>query len=248
VSRRAGSSGQAAARRHDRESGFVLHSYPYGETSLIVETFTRSCGRVPLLAKGARRPRAALRGLLLQFQRLEISWSGRGELRTLVRAEWQGGAPALPQTRLFCGFYLNELLLKLLARDDAHEALFDAYEAALARLAGAEPEAVVLRDFELTLLREIGYAIELDREASGATVAADARYTVDPDRGVRRLLGGEPAPLEFDGRDLLDIAAGRFGDPRVAQLGKRLTRTLIEHRLGGRAVATRRILRALAAP
>ena len=132
----------ARARKHDEERGYVLHTYPYSETSLIVEVFTRSSGRVPLVAKGARRSRS---GALMQFQPFHLSWSGRGDLRTLKKAEWQGGVPPLPPARLFCGFYLNELMLKLLARDDAHEHLFDCYEHALEQLACNAPEAGVLR-------------------------------------------------------------------------------------------------------
>ncbi|MFN0164527.1 MAG: DNA repair protein RecO [Burkholderiales bacterium] len=238
----------ASTHRHEREAGFVLHCYPYSESSLIVETFTRRCGRVPLLAKGARRPRSTLRGLLLQFQLLELSWAGRGELRNMVRAEWLGGTPPLPQTRLFCGFYLNELLLKLLARDDPHAALFDAYCSALMRLAGGEREAAVLRDFEVVLLREIGYAVNLACESGGEPVRPAERYTVDPDHGVRRLEGRASSGFEVAGADLLSIAAGEFADPRIAQLSKQVMRMLIERRLGGRTVATRRVMLAMAQP
>src|SRR3954447_15614048 len=105
------------ARQESREA-FVLHTYPYRETSLIVEAFTRSFGRVSLLARGARRPRSAMRGVLLAFQPLALSWFGKGELRTLARAEWVGGQPLLQGEALLCGFYLNELLLRLLPRED----------------------------------------------------------------------------------------------------------------------------------
>src|SRR5688572_13370544 len=109
--------------RQDAQPGFVLHSYPYRETSLLVEAFTRDHGRVALMARGARRPKSALRGILLSFQPLLVSWSGRGELRTLTQAEWRGPYSPLAGQGLICGFYLNELLLKLLARDDPHKRL-----------------------------------------------------------------------------------------------------------------------------
>src|SRR4051794_13373877 len=108
------------ARQESREA-FVLHTYPYRETSLIVEALTRSFGRIALLARGARRPRSAMRGVLLSFQPLALSWFGKGELRTMARAEWLGGQPLLQGEALLCGFYLNELLLRLLPREDAHE-------------------------------------------------------------------------------------------------------------------------------
>ena len=97
----------------DGQPAFVLHSYPFRETSLIVEVFSRDYGRVALLARGARRPRSALRGLLLAFQPLELAWAGKGEVQTLMKAEWQGGQPLLTGKALFCAYYLNELMMHL---------------------------------------------------------------------------------------------------------------------------------------
>src|SRR5690242_9393127 len=131
-------------RRADQEAGYVLHTYPYKETSLIVEALTRRFGRVALLARGARRPRSAMRGVLLSFHPLRLTWSLSSELGNLINAEW-GGSPEpggqLAGRGLMCGFYLNELLMRLLPRDDPHEALFDAYSEALARLSTASAPA-----------------------------------------------------------------------------------------------------------
>src|SRR5690606_18930874 len=120
------SSSTARARLED-EHAFVLHTYPFQDTSLIVEAFTRSHGRIGLVAKGARRPKSALRPALLAFQPLAIAWGGRGELRTLTRAESVGAAHSLVGLAMMCGYYVNELVLKLLQRDDPHERLFDDY-------------------------------------------------------------------------------------------------------------------------
>src|SRR6185369_13061699 len=139
-------------RRAEQEPGFVLHAYPYKETSLIVEVLSRRYGRVGLLARGARRPRSAMRGVLLAFHPLHLTWSASAELGTLISVEWGGGLPALEGIGLMCGFYLNELLLRLLPREDPHEALYDAYAQALACLAERGPEApthaATLRGFE----------------------------------------------------------------------------------------------------
>ena len=110
------------ASRVTGESGFVLHSYPYSETSLLIEAFTREHGRVPLIAKGAKRPRSSWRGVLLAFQPLSLSWSGSGDVKTLSAADWQPGLPLLEGGALACGFYMNELLLKLIAREDPIQA------------------------------------------------------------------------------------------------------------------------------
>src|ERR1700674_2757272 len=112
-------------RRAEHEPGYVLHTYPYKETSLIVEAFTRRFGRVSLLARGARRPRSAMRGILLSFHPLRLTWSASAELGTLIGAEWSGGwsegLRPLSGRGLMCGFYVNELILRLLPREDAHE-------------------------------------------------------------------------------------------------------------------------------
>ena len=143
-------------RRADHEAGYVLHTYPYKETSLIVEVFTRRLGRVALLARGARRPRSAMRGVLLSFHPLRLSFSASAELGNLVSAEWAGALQPLAGQGLMCGFYLNELLLRLLPRDDPHEALFDAYAAALRDLSADGHFPPVLRTFEKRLLAELG--------------------------------------------------------------------------------------------
>src|SRR5262245_3634604 len=122
-------------RSVDHEPGYVLHTYPYKETTLIVEAFTRRFGRVALLARRAGRPRSAMRGVLLSFHPLRLGWSGSADLANLINAEWAGGTPLLGGRGLMCGFYVNELLLKLLPRDDPHEGLFDIYAGTLANLA-----------------------------------------------------------------------------------------------------------------
>ena len=155
----------SARQRIDQQPGFVLHSYPYRETSLIVEVFSRDHGRIGLVAKGARRPMSQLRGVLMAFQPLLIDWSGGGEMKTLVRAEWQGGQPLLGGQALLCAYYLNELLMRLLPREDPHPTLYRAYGDALRALAAGEGQEVILRRFELALLQELGYGLLLETDA-----------------------------------------------------------------------------------
>ena len=113
--------------RQDNQPVYVLHTYPFKETSLVVELFTQQFGRVAVLAKGARRPRSAMRGMLQSFQLLTRTWSGKNELKTLHSLDWSAGLTLLKGEALMCGFYLNELLLRLLPREDAHEDLFAYY-------------------------------------------------------------------------------------------------------------------------
>jgi DNA repair protein RecO (recombination protein O) len=237
-------------RRTEHEPAFVLHSYPYKESSLIVEAFTRHRGRVGLLARGARRPRSAIRGTLLSFHPLRLSWSASAELGTLVAAEWGGGQPALSGMALRCGFYVNELLLRLLPREDAHEALFDVYAAAIARLGAGNEPAGVLRGFELRMLRELGYAPPLDRDAgSGAPVQPGTRYAYLPERGPLARPDAGPGTAEDDftvsGQTLLDLSRGDFTRQETREESRRLMRRLIAARLAGQTLHTSDMLREL---
>jgi DNA repair protein RecO (recombination protein O) len=224
------------------QPAFVLHSYPYKETSLIIDLFTRDFGRVALIAKGAKRPHSQLRGVLQTFQPLSSSWVGKSELRTLTDAEWVGGMLPLEKTALLCGFYLNELLVKLLARDDAHPALFDHYVATLNQLAHNEPAPIVLRKFERALLRETGVSADLSRcTVTRAPVRADVVYVVDPERGPRPERASDQSP-RVAGKTLLDMEREDYQDAATQSQSKQLMRFLLAHHLGGAPLNTRQIL------
>ncbi|NVD97255.1 DNA repair protein RecO [Massilia sp. BJB1822] len=224
------------------QPAFVLHSYPYKETSLIVDLLTRDFGRVALIAKGAKRPHSQLRGVLQTFQPLSASWSGKNELRTLTDAEWVGGMLPLERTALLCGFYLNELLVKLLARDDAHPALFDHYVATLNQLAHNEPPPIVLRKFERALLRETGVGADLTRcTVTRERVQSDVQYVVDPERGPRPERAADTAP-RVAGKTLLDMENEDYADAQTQAQSKQLMRFLLAHHLGGAPLNTRQIL------
>jgi DNA repair protein RecO (recombination protein O) len=235
------------ASRQDHQAAFVLHSYPFKETSVVVELLTRDHGRIGVVARGARRPKSSLRGVLLAFQPLLVSWSGKGELQTLMRAEWQGGYKPLRGLALVCGFYVNELLLKLLPRHDAHERLFDTYATTLEELAAAADPASILRTFEKRLLRELGYAVTLDRDVeSGQPIAAEQRYTYIVERGpVTAALNTQANGVELLGQTLLDMQHDDYSNTLTQQQSKVLMRTLISHYLGDQVLHTRQLLRDL---
>lgn len=224
------------------QPGFVLHSYPYKETSLIVDMFTRDFGRVGVVAKGAKRPLSKLRGVLQTFQPLSLSFSGKSELRTLIDAEWVGGMLPLERTALLCGFYLNELLVKLLARDDKHPVLFDHYVSTLNQLAHGEPAPIVLRKFERALLKETGVAADLTRcTTTRAQVDPAGDYVVDPEKGAREAVRGEVWPV-VSGKTLLDMEGEDYSDPATQAQSKQLMRFLLAHHLNGAPLNTRQIL------
>ena len=240
--RRAPGQQRTVGTRVAGQPAFVLHSYPYKETSLIVELFTRDYGRVALIAKGAKRPHSQLRGVLQTFQPLTTGWTGKNELRTLTDADWVGGMLPLEKTALLCGFYLNELLVKLTARDDAHAKLFDHYVSTLNQLAHNEPAPIVLRKFEMALLKETGVAADLTRcTATRTKVLPDVHYVVDPERGPRPAREDDGAP-RVAGKTLLDMEREDYTDPATQAQSKQLMRYLLSWHLGGAPLNTRQIL------
>jgi len=236
-------------QRIEQQPAFVLHTYPWRETSLIAEILSRDHGRVALLAKGARRPHSPLRGVLMAFQPLLIDWSGGGEIKTLVRAEWQGGQPLLSGRALLCGYYVNELLVRLTAREDAHPHLFAAYAGALRELARGGAYAPVLRRFELALLHELGYSAGLGAEAdSGQPVRPDRNYLYIIERGpvpVASDIAPADDSLLISGRSLLAMARGDFSATETLAQSKNLLRAIINHYLGGQPLQSRRVLKEL---
>ena len=228
----------------DGQPAFVLHSYPFRETSLIVEVFSRDFGRVALMARGARRPRSALRGLLLAFQPLELAWAGKGEVQTLMKAEWQGGQPLLSGKALFCAYYLNELLMQLLPREDAHEHLFAVYAQTLRGFAGGLQEAD-LRGFERAFLQELGYGLTLESDAQGAPIDVAGNYVYEIENGPVKLARPGNSTLSVSGKTLCDLAHGDFSDPRSLVEAKQLMRALIAHYTDGKGLQTRRIFKEL---
>jgi len=241
---------------------YVLHRYDWSETSLILDLFTRSKGRVTVAAKGAKRPYSQLRSVLLPFQRIAATIGKQADdaqpdVVTLRAAEWAGldATPILPPARLFAGFYLNELLMKLLARGDAHPVLFDAYAATLRSLATAEGEfgeQIGLRAFELVLLKAMGLLPELDRVTTTQRALEPAgQYQLQGDRGVVDVDPAQPA-ARLPGDDLLAIDAAlrdnNLGALHVACATrldrlKPVLRGLVHYHLGSPALRTRAVMR-----
>lgn len=226
------------------DSGFVLHAWPYRETSLIVDVFSQNHGRVAMVAKGAKRPHSALRAVLQQFQPISFAWSGRGEVKTLTRAEWMGGMLPLANEALLSGFYLNELLLRFCAREDPHGPLFHHYAATLTRIAHGEPVGLVLRGFERMLLQETGFAVAFDRcHPSGERVEPGVDYVYQPERGVRRAHASDPSSWPVvSGQTLLDMSDDDYSRAQTVTQSRALMRFLLHYYLQGAPLKTRQIL------
>lgn len=229
----------------DQDPAFVLHARPWQETSLILEAFTTGSGRVGLVARGARRPSSRWRSVLQPFQPVRLSWSGRGSLQSLRAAETIGWAPPLSGTCLMGAFYLNELLLHFLRRADPHPELFSLYEGTLAELRGCTDPEPALRRFELQLLVEVGYGLNLRSDAS-------TDRPLDPAACYEYRLEHGPVPatgpsrdLVFTGAELIGIARRDFADPVALRSAKRLLRAVLGHYLGGRSLRSREVLAAM---
>ena len=230
--------------RIDLEPALVLHARPYREASLLLEAFSRGHGRVGLVARGARRPKSRMRGLLQPFVPLLLSWRGRGELSTLTGAEAEGGVLPLAGSEAVVGFYLNELLLRFVHRHDPEPALFDHYRATLAGIAGEGDSEPALRIFEKRLLEAAGYALELKREA-------DSDAAIEPDRRYRYTAQAGPVPWKDDaspgvcvsGSTLLALAREQITGRHALKEAKQLMRWVIDEHCGGRALASRTLWR-----
>lgn len=248
--------------RIELQIAYLLHTRAYRDTSLIVEAFSREHGRVGLVARGARRARSGLTGVLQPFQPLLLSWSGSGDLATLGKAEAAGTFAPLAGRRLLAGMYLNELLTRLLQRHDPHPDLYSVYEWSVRALSeaareessnmranivmdapeeGARDESV-LRVFEKRLLEELGYGLLLDHVAEdGARVEAGAEYCYLPERGPIPDAGVLPGGARVSGETLLAIQAEDFSQAHTRKQAKRLMRCVLGHYLGDKPLRSREL-------
>jgi len=233
------------ARRAQLAPGYILHHYPYRDTSRILEVLTRDAGRISIFARGVRGPKAKLASELQPFRLLLLSWSGKGEAPMLSGAESAPGQRVIPPACLMSAFYLNELLLKLTHRHDPVPGVFDTYHTALEALkAGAGLEAT-LRVFEKRLLDLLGYGVELDIDArTGASIEPDAYYYFRPGYGV--FPATDDAAGVLRGASLLSLAREEISAPRELEDAKRLLLAAVAHCLEGRELKTREVARSVA--
>jgi DNA repair protein RecO (recombination protein O) len=222
--------------------GYLLHQRPYRESSALLEIFTETYGRVGLVARGVRSARSRQRGELQPFRALRLSWQARGELGTLTGVEADGAATPLQGQALYSGFYLNELLVRLLARHDPHPLLFTAYRVSLSALMQGEAVEPVLRRFEMCLLQEAGYGLQLEFEAdSGEALHTDALYDYHLDSGPVRVEHEFAGGFVFQGSSLLAMAREELSQPEVLKDAKRLLRSALKLYLGDRPLKSREL-------
>ena len=230
-------------KRVQLQPGYVLHHRPFRDSSQILDILTRDHGRIAVVARGSRGARSRLAGLLRPFVPLRVSWVARSDLGTLTGAEAAGAPSGLQGDALLSAYYVNELMLFFLHRDDPQPEIFSIYAAVIAALASDPSVAATLRDFELELLGLLGYAISLDQEAgTHEDVAADYYYDYRVEQGPVRVERTE-GPLVFRGALLQAIGARQFDDDEVLRAANRLLREVIAYHLGGKELQSRKVLR-----
>ena len=232
-----------STRRVSLAPAYVLHQYAYRDTSRIVEAFTCEYGRLTLFARGAHGPKSALRGVLRPFQRILVSWSGKGEACQLHGAEIDGALTNLAPNRLMSGFYVNELLLKLTERCDPHPEIFSSYAACVQALCDGEFEEPALRRFEKRLLNDLGYGLELGKTGAGAPVEPGRYYRFAAMSAPQPCVAESPGAVY--GQSLADLQAESFSDTRSLRDAKRVLRTAIDACLDGRTLKSREVAMAL---
>ena len=226
------------------QPAFILHRRPYRDTSLLLEAFSHEYGRLGLVARGAASARSRWKSVLQPFLPLLLSWSGAGDLASLTAAEEaEHPAPWLP-SQVLAGFYVNELLVYLLPRRDPLPDLFAAYRTLLAELVTVSDAEPPLRRFEKRLLEELGYGLNLDREAlHGTPIVAEQRYCYVLDQGPLAVMDADTTGVPISGRGLLALRDGMLADPVVLKEVKRLTRAALAEQLRGRVLKTRELYR-----
>lgn len=229
--------------------GYLLHQRPYRETSALLEIFSRMHGRIGLVARGVRSAKSKLRGELQPFRALRFSWQARGDLGMLTGVEADGVTPSLRGPALYSGFYLNELLVRLLARHDPHPQLYVAYASALSSLLKGGTVEPTLRCFEMRLLQEAGYGLQLGYDViSGEALHADALYDYHLESGPVMIAAGAAGGFVFRGASLLAIGREELSQPDVAQDAKRLMRAALKLYLGDKPLKSRELFTATARP
>ena len=239
----------SSQRRVLQQPAFILHHRPFRDTSQLLDIISRDHGKLALVARGSRGARSRLKGILRPFMPLSVSWVMKSDLGTLTGAEVSGAPLSLAGDALLSGYYVNELLLHFLHRHDVQPEIFAAYRSTIQALAVAGDDvAPCLRHFEIELLRQIGYALNLDH-AHDSTEALDSKqyYEYRVEQGPVAV-GRSEGRMVFSGLTLAAIAAEQFSDAEVLRAASRLLREVIAFHLGGKELKSRKVLKEMRRP
>jgi len=230
---------------NELQKGFVLHSRLWRETSLLIDVFTENHGKIALCARGVRAKKSPKRSLLQPLTPLFLSWRGRGELATLTVVEPASVAIKLSGDCLFSAFYINELLVRLLHRHDPHPLLFYQYQKTLALLSSPELLEQTLREFEIQLLKSIGYGLTLDHDSEGEQINENVSYLLNIDGMFQAIenKSNDNHSRIFIGRNLISIAEHNWQNTAALNDAKRLIRLSLQPLLGDKSLQSRNLFR-----
>lgn len=239
---------QLKSNENALQTAYILHSRPYRETSLMIDFFTKEKGRITAVARGARKQKSKTLGQLQPFHPLYISWFGKNELVTLKTVESINTAHQIKNKKILCALYINELLVRLLHRDDPHPNLFVYYQETLMRLERLQNVEITLRLFEINFLRELGYGLQLDRETNTDTpIQCDQLYQLTMDSAIKRLEQSNSTFIDrnrsriFRGESLLCLHKGDLSKLNLLSDAKRLLRLILTPLLGDRPLKSREL-------
>ena len=220
------------------QPAFVLQYKKYRETSLLLDLLTEDFGRVSLLAKGVRKAKSRTAGLLQPFIPLAVSFVGKSDLKTLTQVEIMPPLYSLKGVPLYCGFYLNELVQHFLFKYDPHPEVFSDFRQCLIQLSENEAIEASLRIFEVRLLENVGYGLQLDCDAeTGDPIEAEKCYSFFADQGARELHNGW-----LTGKTLIALRSGRLESHQELAEAKRLMRTAIDYHLPNKSLKSRAMM------
>lgn len=228
--------------RVDFQPAFLLHARPFRDTSLLVDFFTKEHGRVHAVVRGAKSAKSKIKGLLLPFVPLLISWSGKTDLMTLTKVEANGAAYDLRGSNLLSGFYINELITKLLHKYDPHPEIYLAYQELLENITVPDQLESSLRIFEKKLLTAIGYGLQCNQDSEGKKIDPNMQYEYQHELGFRCWDGMQTA-FVISGQTLLNMKGDKFDDPQTKKEAKRLMRQVFDHLLEGKVLKSRELFK-----
>ncbi len=227
---------------------FILHHRNYRESSLLLDVFSREHGRLNLVAKGIKRDKKRCADNYDLYQKYLLSWSAKSELGNLIHIEYAGKVQRPEPELMMVGFYINEITMRLLHKHEPHMELFDAYESTLARLVKGESANIILRYYEYTLLKSIGYGIVLDHDvATGDPVNTESDYLYRFDSGPAKVpkdTASAGGGIRISGAALLQMSNQTLCGEENINATKCLLRTILTKHLGDKPLSSRRLYQA----
>ena len=229
------------------EPAYLIHQRPYSETSQIINLFSRHYGRVDAIAKGSKRPKSKFKSFLQPFSPILVSWSGRSQLKTLRSVDINSGKQSnVSRKHLMSAFYLNELILSFLTTADPYPDLFDAYSLAINNLSNADSSEIILREFEIQLLTEIGYAINFQTEAmSSKKIEPNLSYRFIAEEGFVSSVTSSARDALIKGSVIQSIDRKDFSQPETMRAAKRIIRESVKYHLSGKELNTKKVVKSL---